>query len=270
MPEPGSTPAPGSAGPARDFTPSADPNPTIIVRRRVNAAASVDQARLSDTLYAELRGIAGAYMARERGDHLLQPTALVNEAYIRLLGGGASGSPTSQHGPAQGPSTPAGEVNAPRPVVSPNDRTHFRAALAIAMKRVLVDHARARDARKRSPDKSRGAHQVELHEDAIAGTRHDDDVLAVDEAVKKLAALSERQARLVELRFFAGYTVEDAADLLGVSRQTCEADWRMARAWLKRELSGHDTPTDAPDGSHDSASGGPGATPGPSPGARPP
>ena len=157
-------------------------------------------------VYDELRRMAGAYLARERSGHTLQPTALVHEAYLKLAG---------QDGRWTDPS-------------------HFAALCAGAMRRILVDHARGRRAQKRGGSGERvtlsGLGGVEeASEDSL-------DLLAVDEALRELSTLNRRQADLIELRFFGGLTLEDAARHLGIARSTAIADWRLARAWLNAKL----------------------------------
>jgi RNA polymerase sigma factor (TIGR02999 family) len=159
-------------------------------------------------VYDELRGLAGAYLKDERAAHTLQPTALVHEAYLRVL---------KQSG-----------------VVWKNPG-HLRALTTQAMRRVLVDHARARKAAKRG-----GGHEALTLQTSLIGAGGEArvDVLAVEEALRKLEALSEQQARIVELRFFGGLTNREVAETLGVSETTVQDHWRFARAWLGRELSG--------------------------------
>lgn len=165
--------------------------------------------RLWPLVYDELRGLAQKAMAGERRDHTLQSTALVNEAWLRLVG-------------------PAREGFA--------GRTHFFATAAQVMRHILVDHARARRADKRGGDRGR----VTLTGVAEAGATPSGpdavDVLALDEALTELARLSPRQAQVVELRFFGGLEVEQAAAVLGVSERTVKGDWRVARAWLASRL----------------------------------
>ena len=160
---------------------------------------------LTSLVYDELRALAAAYLRRERAGHSLQPTALVHEAFIRLID--SSG-------------------------IKATDRRHFFAIAANTMRRVLVEHARTRGAAKRGG----GQQRVTLTGIQDAKPDADFEVVALDEALKKLAALDERQARIVELRFFGGLEVEEVADLLGVSKRTVEGDWTLARAWLYREL----------------------------------
>jgi len=157
---------------------------------------------------AELRRLARGYMARERRDHTLQTTALVNEAYLRL-------------------------VDAQR--VSWKDRTHFLGIAARLMRRVLVDHARTRAVQKRGGDGLR----VPFDEDISLSPAPDVRLLELDRALDALAAVDDRKARVVEMRFFGGMTVEEAAEALRVSGDTVKRDWRLAKLWLLRELEGH-------------------------------
>ncbi|MDQ2929349.1 MAG: sigma-70 family RNA polymerase sigma factor [Gemmatimonadota bacterium] len=190
-----------------DASTSAMVSELLDATRRGDAAA---YDRLLPLLYAELRAIAGRHMRGERPDHTLQPTALVHEAFLRLVGA----SP-----------------------VSFEDRTHFLRAASQAMRRVLVDHARARTAAKRSGDM-----RVTLDE-AIAG--RDDriiDLLVLDDAMTRLAAAEPRWARVVELRIFGGLEVAEVAAALGISPATAKRDWQFAKGWLAREL-GADTPS---------------------------
>jgi RNA polymerase sigma-70 factor (ECF subfamily) len=161
--------------------------------------------RLMPLVYAELRRLAERYMGRERAGHTLQTTALINEAYLRLVG-------------ARG--------------VQWQDRAHFYAVSAGAMRRILVDFARARDNLKRGG----GARPVRLDEQVLAGVTRSADLLALDEALERLAVLSPRQGRVVELRYFGGMTEQEVADVLHVSSRTVRNDWQLARAWLHREL----------------------------------
>ncbi len=161
--------------------------------------------RLSPLLYDELRALAARFMARERPEHTLQPTALVNEAFVRLID---------------------------RSKIDWKNRAHFFAAAAEIMRHVLVDHARHRQAAKRGGR----AHKVTLT-DAVGGSEAGDvNLLALDEALTELDALNDRQRRVVELRFFGGLTVDETAHVLEVSPQTVRLDWRMARAWLRQRL----------------------------------
>jgi len=157
-------------------------------------------------VYAELRQIAKAALRRERGDHTLQPTALVHEAYLRL--------------------------SAQRDV-DWQGRTHFLAVSSQAMRRVLVDHARG----KRRTKRGGGAVRETIDPDALAlSVERPDDVLMVDELVDRLGKQDARQAKILELRFFGGMTVAEVAEALRVSKRTVEAEWTMLRAWLRREI----------------------------------
>jgi RNA polymerase sigma factor (TIGR02999 family) len=155
-------------------------------------------------VYAELRRVAAAYLRRERPGQTLQPTALVNEAYVRLAG---------QHPRFQ-------------------NRAHFCAIAANAMRQILVERARARGAQKRGG----GAPRVTLVEGLTASPQSPVDLEVLDEALTRLAALDAQQARIVELRFFGGLSIEETAEALGVSTATIKRHWAVARAWLAREL----------------------------------
>ena len=155
----------------------------------------------------ELRRLARAYMGRERREHTLQTTALVNEAFVRL-------------------------IDARR--VRWQDRAHFLGISARLMRRVLVDHARARGYRKRGG----GAQRVTLHEALVVSSDPALDVVALDRALEALAATDVRKSRIVELRFFGGLNVEETAEVLHVSPDTVKRDWRLAKLWLLRELEG--------------------------------
>jgi RNA polymerase sigma factor (TIGR02999 family) len=172
----------------------------------IRAGDAGAQGRLVELVYAELRRLAGDLMFRERPGHTLQPTALVHEALPRLL-----------H---------------PDVLGGAHNRAQLLAAAARAMRRVLVDHARRRAAGKRGG----GQGQVPLDEALDYYARQRLDVLAVHEALEELAGLNERQSRVVELRFFGGYTVGEVAGLLEVSVSTVESDFRKATAFLRRRL----------------------------------
>lgn len=162
--------------------------------------------RLIPLVYAELRRIAHRHMRDERPNHPLQTTALVHEAYLRLI-----------------------DVNR----VNWQSRNQFYAVSARMMRRVLVDEARKRDADKRGGDAS----HVALDEALLPAPERGADVLALDQALEHLEQLDERKARVVELRCFAGLSVEETAAALDVSQETVFRDWRMAKLWLRRELS---------------------------------
>jgi len=155
-------------------------------------------------IYRELRQRAHRYMARERPGHTLQTTALINEAYLRL-----AGSP-----------------------VAWESRNHFFAIAARMMRRILVDHARTRRSLKRGGE----GRPVSLDEEHLAGGQPDRDLVSLDDALDALAALDPRKVRVVELRFFGGLSVEETAEVLKVSPQTVMRDWRLAKAWLLREM----------------------------------
>lgn len=165
--------------------------------------------RLLELIYPELHRIAERQMRRERAGHTLQPTALVHEAYLKLV--------DQSH-------------------VDWRNRAHFLGVAAQAMRRLLVDHARGRDRDKRGG----GATLLELDsaagESGLAVPARSVDLLALDQALERLAALDAVQARLVELRFFGGLSIEEAAEALGVSTATAGRDFRSARAFLAREL----------------------------------
>jgi len=177
--------------------------------RILNASLSGDRQaedELLPLIYEELRARAADHLRRENVAHTLQPTALVHEAYLRLVDGEK---------------------------VDWNGKTHFFAVAATTLRRILVDHARAKTTQKRGS----GARPTTLSEAEPISIENPGDVLDLDEAISRLAETKPRHARLVELRFFAGFTVEDAAEALGVSKETAKVDWRFARAWLNRELS---------------------------------
>lgn len=162
--------------------------------------------RLVPLIYEELREIASREMRKERGEHTLQATALVHEVFLRFLGASD---------------------------LSWQSRAHFMHIAAQAMRRILVDHARARRAEKRGGDLVR----VTLDEQLRAPDGEVADAVDIDDALRRLGALDERKARVVELRVFAGLSVEDTARVLGVSEPTVKREWRFARAWMQKALS---------------------------------
>ena len=157
-------------------------------------------------VYDELRQLAGHLLRRERAGHTLQPTALVHEAYLRL-------------------------VDQTR--VDWHNRAHFLAVAAQMLRRVLVDHARTKQRLKRSS----GTVVLSLDESLVAGPERNLDVVALDEALSELTRIDPQQSRIVELRFFAGVSIEETAASLGISPATVKRDWAVARAWLYRRLS---------------------------------
>jgi len=176
----------------------------ILEEARQGDHAAVDQ--LFQVAYDQLRRLAVKYLSRERKSHTLQPTALVHEAYLKLID---------------------------QTRVDWQGRTHFFAIGAQAMRRILVDHARAHEAAKRGG----GRQRVTLDERLIGDSQRSQDVLALEDSLVKLAELDPRQARMVELRFFGGLTVEEVAEVLGMSKRSVEREWTMVRSWLRRELS---------------------------------
>jgi RNA polymerase sigma factor (TIGR02999 family) len=176
---------------------------------RASAGDPKATSQLMPLVYNELRRLAASYLRRERPGQTLQATALVHEAYVRLIG-------EKTH--------------------NWHNRTHFLAIAALSMRQILVQRARARKAAKRGGDPER----ITLEEGLIAAPQHDAgdeiDLVALDAALEKLAALNERQAKIVELRYFGGLSVEEAGEVLDISPATVKRDWTLARAWLKREL----------------------------------
>jgi RNA polymerase sigma factor (TIGR02999 family) len=175
---------------------------TALLRAWSNGDAGAPD-KLLPLVYRELRRLAAGQMRGERAGHTLQPTALVHEAYVKLV---------DQR-------------------LSWKDRAHFFGVAARAMREVLVDHARRRNARKRA-----AGVRVPLESAQPAVATHTLDLIALDEALHRLANLDERQARLVELRVFAGLTVEEAGNVLDCSPATASRDYRHAEAWLRREM----------------------------------
>jgi RNA polymerase sigma factor (TIGR02999 family) len=162
---------------------------------------------LMPIVYADLRRVAAGYMRREAAGHALQPTALVHEAYVRLVD---------------------------QKQVKWRNRAHFFGVAAVLMRRILVDHARRRRAEKRGGDWER----VTLAGDEVAADTHKEiDVLALDEALERLAEFDPQQARIVELRYFGGLTIEETAEIVGISAATVVREWTIAKAWLRADLS---------------------------------
>jgi RNA polymerase sigma-70 factor, ECF subfamily len=178
------------------------------ITRLLQAARTGDaevQEDLIRRVYGELHRLAEQHLRQERRNHSLQPTALVNEAYIRLVG---------------------------QQRCSWKDRGHFFATAARAMRNILVDYARRRNAGKRGA----GAHPIDLDDALIFTDQKSADFLALEEALARLEHMDGGQCRIVELRFFGGFTVEEVAKLLDVSPRTVEREWELARRWLYAEL----------------------------------
>lgn len=180
-----------------------DPRQTVALLERAARGEREATAELFERLHADLRARARRLMAAERGDHTLQPTALVNEAWLRL---------SRERPPAE-------------------TRLHFLELAGRTMRRVLVDHARRRSAEKRG-----GGAGVTLATEHLAGGDGGVDVLALEDALERLASHDERAARIVDLRFYSGLTEPEVAQRLGVSERTVRGDWAHARMWLHRAL----------------------------------
>jgi RNA polymerase sigma factor (TIGR02999 family) len=164
--------------------------------------------KLTPLVYEELRRIAHRYVQRERDGHTLQTTALVNEAYVRLVGGQK---------------------------IEWQNRAHFFAVTAQVMRHILIDHARRRHYARRGGE----AQQVSFDDAALMSPERAAELVALDEALYELAKLDARKSRVVELRYFGGLSLEETADVLDVSVMTVRRDWRAAKAWLYRALSGN-------------------------------
>ena len=189
----------------------------------LSGASSGDQdalATLFSIVYDELRQVAAAALRRERPEHTLQPTALVHETFLRLTDDSA---------------------------IWWENRSHFLAIASKVMRRILVEHARGRNAQKRgSGEVKRSLDEIDV---AMPMVAVDLDLVTLDDALARLAVLDPRQARIVELRFFGGLTVEETAAVIGSSPRTVKRDWQVARAWLRREMSrleGKPTPSARP------------------------
>lgn len=165
--------------------------------------------RLIPLVYDELRRLAGRYLRRERSDHTLSPTALVNEAYMRLV---------------------------TQSDVRWQNRAHFFGVAAQLMRRILVDHARGHLASKRGG----GTRRLSLEDVDSKFERPDLDLIALDDALLELAALDPQQSRIVELRFFGGLTIDETSEVVGVSPMTVKREWALAKAWLLRQVSRDD------------------------------
>jgi RNA polymerase sigma factor (TIGR02999 family) len=186
------------------MTPSPGTITRLLVDWRDGDQTALD--RLVPLVYRELRRLAGYYMRRQRGDHTLQTSALINEAYLRLI----------DHKNMRW-----------------ENRAHFYAVAAQAMRRILVDHARSRGYAKRGG----GALKVSFDEAAIGAEERAEELVALDDALKDLAAIDPRKSQVVELRYFGGLSVDETAEVIGVSPVTVMREWRSAKGWLLRAIS---------------------------------
>jgi RNA polymerase sigma-70 factor (ECF subfamily) len=185
-----------------------EPTPGVEVTALLRALTAGDQkalAQLMAVLYQELRRIAYGYMRREREDHTLQTSDLINEAYLRLVGASS---------------------------VECEGRIHFLALAAQTMRRILVEHARSRAYLKRGG----GMVRMPLEEAMVMAPDRDPQLLALDDALTELAKFDSRKAQIVEMRFFAGLSVEETAEALKVSPQTVLRDWKLSKLWLTRQM----------------------------------
>ena len=183
---------------------SPNQNDVTILLNAVNAGEADAPEKLLELVYDDLRRLAGAYMKNEREDHTLQATALVHEAFIRLVDWEN---------------------------VTWENRAQFFAVAAEVMRKILVDHARKRNAQKRS-----GGQRIELNEAVSFSDEKEFDLLALEEVLQSLEKIDPRQAKIVELRFFGGLSIEETAYALKVSETTVKREWTFAKAWFQREL----------------------------------
>jgi len=178
----------------------------------LHAAASGQRESLDAlmaAIYQDMRRLAAHHMSAERKDHTLQPTAIVHEAYVRLIDQRSTDW---------------------------KDRLHFFAVASRIIRRILIDHARATEAGKRGGDRTR----ISLADQDVAGPQRDIDLVALDEALTELAEIDPQQSRIVELRYFGGCTVEEVAEVLKIGKRTVDRDWQAAKAWLLLRLEGDD------------------------------
>lgn len=198
-----------SEPPRKEAIPPPGLGAATVLLARVGDGDAAATAKLLPLVYEQLRAMAGGQFRGQRSNHTLQPTALVHEAYLKIIEGGGRWK----------------------------DRAHFCAVAATAMRQILMNHARSKRAEKRD------AHYVTLSVDAMVTPSGSSvlDLVALDDALTKLQAVNERYARIVELRFFGGLTVEEMVPILDVSVQTIHKEWRRTRAWLARELDGDRT-----------------------------
>jgi RNA polymerase sigma factor (TIGR02999 family) len=176
----------------------------LLIKWRNGDKAALDE--LVPQVYSELRRLANHYLRQERPGHTLQPTALVHEAYLRLV---------------------------EEKEIDWQNRAHFFGIAAVRMRHILVEHARSRHAAKRGG----GEYRLSLSEADRLSEKRDETLLALDDALKRLEALDPQKSRVVELRYFGGLTIDDTAEVLKVSPATVKRDWSMARAWLRSEIS---------------------------------
>jgi RNA polymerase sigma-70 factor, ECF subfamily len=182
---------------------AADGEVTLLLKAMKNGDESASE-KLLPLVYSELHRLAKSYMRRERPDHTLQPTALINEAYLRLA----------------------------RDNVDWQSRQHFIGVAANVMRRLLVDHARAHNAERRSG----GAGRVELGEGLMVSIERSDEVLALHDALTGLEGVDPRQAKVVELRYFGGFSVAEIGDILEMSPRSVKRHWALARIWLLKQM----------------------------------
>ena len=181
---------------------------TVILQRMQDGHRSAAD-QLLPLIYDELRGIAEQMFRQERASHTLQPTALVHEAYLRLVN---------------------------QPTISWQGRAHFYAVAAQAMRRILINHAEKHASMKRGGDRKRLTLCADTPEIGVLKTDREVDLLALNDALTRLEAMDERQCRVVEMRYFGGLTVDETAEALGIAPRTVKLDWKMARAWLYVQL----------------------------------
>jgi RNA polymerase sigma-70 factor (ECF subfamily) len=187
---------------------SAEPDVSVLLAELASGNQAAAE-KLVPLVYEELKRLARHHMRRERPDHTLQTTALVHEAYLKLV---------RQQG------------------VSWQGRSHFLGVASQLMRRILIDHARGQLRAKRGAGKA----LLPLAEELAFSPEHSDDLLRLDEALKRLSAIDPRQGRIVELRFFGGLSVDETSEFLGVSPKTVKRDWAVAKAWLHAELRNSD------------------------------
>ena len=194
-----------------DNPPDASPHEITRLLEGMRAGDPAARERFADAVYQELKKIARQQLRGERPGHSVQASALVNELYVRMMG---------------------------REGAAWENRAHFFTAAASNMRRILIDQARARRSQKRGGDLNRVDLDDQLYVSAEADDAEAEKLIALDDALGELARMDERQARIVELRFFAGLTAEEAAEAMGISRRTVMREWSMARAWLHDRLKG--------------------------------